>query len=218
MIGIVLAGGKASRFGGGDKGRHLVGGRSILDRVVAVMSNQCDGLIINANGDPSRFAALTAPIVADATPDQPGPLAGVLAGLDHVALYHPDADFAVTVPTDTPFLPSDLVGRLQDTQAADQAMIICARSGGRVHYVAALWAVALRHDLRRALRNDERRVLAFVERQPFRYGRMACDTLRSVLQRQRAGRPRGGGTDRGNDRLIINDIALSPWGDRRGRA
>ena len=151
MIGILLAGGRADRLGGGDKGRHVVGTRPILDRVVATMRAQCDGLVLNINGDPARFAYLGLPMVADAIPGQPGPLAGVLAGLDHVAAHHPGLCFAVSVPIDTPFLPVDLVARLQDVRVADFASIVCARSGGRPHYVAALWAVDLRHDLRRTL-------------------------------------------------------------------
>ena len=101
--------------------------------------------------------------------EQPGPLAGVLAGLDHVAAHHPDARFAVTVPTDAPFLPGDLVARLVARRSSDPSkVIVCAMSGGRPHYVTALWAVELRHDLRRALlERDERRVLAFYARHPF---------------------------------------------------
>ncbi len=170
MIGIVLAGGKASRLGGGDKGCHAVGGRSILERVVAAMRVQCDGLVLNANGDATRFASLGVPVVADAEPDQPGPLAGILASLDHIAIHHPRVRFAVSVPTDTPFLPADLVARLQDMRAAESAAIVCARSGGRAHYVAALWSVDLRHDLRRAVGVDGlTRVRDFIDRHPFAY-------------------------------------------------
>lgn len=175
MIGILLAGGLATRLGGGDKGGHVIGGRSLIDRVVTVMRKQCEGLIVNANGDPARFAALGLPVVADAAADAPtgpqlGPLAGVLAGLDHVAATHPGVAFAVTVPTDTPFLPIDLVTRLQDARAEDRASIVCARSSGRPHYVVALWAVVLRHDLRRAMASEDlRKVHAFIERHAFAY-------------------------------------------------
>lgn len=167
MIGILLAGGRARRLGGGDKGFRLVGGCSILERVVASMRSQCDRVVVNANGDPARFAALGLSIVADASSDQPGPLAGVLAGLDYVADHHPGMRFAVTVPADTPFLPMDLVARLEDRRVEDRAMIVCAGSGGRPHWTIALWTVELRHDLRRALSDNEPRVSAFYERHPF---------------------------------------------------
>ncbi len=165
MIGIVLAGGSASRIGGGDKGDRLVGGRTILERVATTLRGQCAQLVINASGDAARFASYGAPVVADDVPGRPGPLAGVLAGLDWVARERPGDPFAVTVPTDAPFLPDDLVARLGGVQAATCAPIVCARSGGRPHHVAALWSVSLRHDLRHALSVDDvRQVRRFVER------------------------------------------------------
>ncbi len=170
MIGIVLAGGLATRMGGGDKGLVLVGGVPILERVIATMRPQCDALVINANGDAGRFARYGLPVVPD-DPAVPagtlGPLAGVLAGLDWVAAHHPEAVRAVTVPTDTPFLPADLVARLAAALEAHRAPLACASSGGRVHGVVALWSVALRHDLRRALDEGLRKVGLFAERQGY---------------------------------------------------
>ncbi len=112
-FGILLAGGRASRMGGGDKGLRRIGGATILARVIATMAHQCAGLVLNANGDPARFAAYGLPVIADSLAGFQGPLAGVLAGLDWVAANRPDLAFAVSAPTDTPFLPSDLVARLQ---------------------------------------------------------------------------------------------------------
>ncbi len=165
MIGIVLAGGAASRIGGGDKGDRLVAGRTILDHVVTTLRAQCADIVINASGDAARFAPYGATVVADDLPGRPGPLAGVLAGLDWVARERPDTPFAITVPTDAPFLPGDLVARLDEARAATGAPIACARSGGRAHHVVALWSVSLRRDLRHALNvEDVRRVARFVER------------------------------------------------------
>ncbi len=170
MIGIILAGGLASRMGGGDKGRLAVGGMTILDRVVASLRLQCDGLVLNANGDPERVANHGLPVVADDLADHPGPLAGILAGLDWVASHHPKCLFAVTAPTDVPFLPMDFVARLQDVRIEDRAMIVCARSGGARHPVAALWSVALRHDLRKALVEEKiSKVGVFLARHPVAY-------------------------------------------------
>ena len=86
---MLLAGGLARRMGGGDKPMRQIGGRTILDRVIARLTPQCDGLILNANGDPARFAALAAG-VADGVADFPGPLAGILAALDWAAANRPD--------------------------------------------------------------------------------------------------------------------------------
>jgi molybdopterin-guanine dinucleotide biosynthesis protein A len=149
-FGILLAGGLARRMGGGDKGLRPVAGISILARVVAVVRPQCVGLVLNANGDSSRFDDLGLPVVADELPGFQGPLAGILAGLDWIAVHRPEVARAVSVPTDTPFLPGDLVPRL--TSAIEQgAEIATACSGGRDHPVVTLWPIEVRHALRHAL-------------------------------------------------------------------
>ena len=164
MIGIILAGGLSSRLGGGDKGLRAVGGRLILDRVIAAVEPQCEEIVINANGDVERFATLGRPIVADSVSGFPGPLAGILAGLDWVAARHPQRNAALTVPSDTPFLPADLVTRLEDAMSGQRASIVYARSAGSPHVVAALWAVGLRHDLRDALNQGQvRQVRRFID-------------------------------------------------------
>lgn len=151
IIGVLLAGGLARRMGGGDKPMQTVGGESMLARVVARLSPQCDGLILNANGDPARFADLDLPVVADAVAGFPGPLAGVLAGLDWVALNRPDARWMLSAAADCPFLPRNLVRRLDDSRRAQDTPLAVAASGGQNHHVIALWSVALREPLREAV-------------------------------------------------------------------
>jgi len=150
-LGLILAGGLARRMGGGDKARLAVGGVSILDRVLARMRPQCSGIVINANGDPARFADTALPVVADDVPDFAGPLAGILAGLDWAAANRPDIAWVASVPGDCPFLPTDLVARLHAARAAEDKPLACARSGEWRHPVVGLWPAALRGDLRRAL-------------------------------------------------------------------
>jgi molybdopterin-guanine dinucleotide biosynthesis protein A len=163
--GILLAGGLARRMGGGDKGLRIIGGVPVLARVIATMQPQCVGLVLNANGDPTRFAAFGLPIVADDVPGFKGPLAGILAGLDWIAANHPDVATAVSVPTDTPFLPDNLVERLQAARAEESAQIAVAASGGRTHPVITLWPVAIRHELRYALvEEDLRKMGGFTRR------------------------------------------------------
>ena len=167
MIGIVLAGGLARRMGGEEKAFLRVGGLAIIERVLAALRTQCKDVVINANGDPARFAGLGCRVVADTVPDRPGPLAGLLAGLDHVATHHPGSAFALTVPGDTPFLPFDLVARLEDRRLEDRAAIVRARSGDNDHGVVALWSVTLRQDLRHVLTQEGlRKVGAFAARHP----------------------------------------------------
>jgi len=148
-VGTILAGGLARRLGGGDKAMRMVGGQTVLARLIGRLAPQVTRLILNANEDAARFAEYGLPVVGDDLPDRPGPLAGVLAGLDWAARFAPDVRWVVTVPGDAPFLPEDLVARLR--AARGKATLACAASGGRVHPVVTLWPVALRHDLRRAL-------------------------------------------------------------------
>lgn len=152
-LGVVLAGGLARRMGGGDKPRIRIGGTTMLDRVLARLRPQCSHLILNAN-DPARFAATGLTIVADSVPDYAGPLAGVLAGLDWAANQAPEIEWIVSVPSDCPFLPRDLVARLHQARVAAGASLACAASGQRRHPVIALWPVALREALRRALTDE----------------------------------------------------------------
>jgi molybdenum cofactor guanylyltransferase len=148
---VVLAGGLARRMGGGDKPLREIDGQPILARVIARLAPQCERLVLSANGDPLRFAAFGLPVVADAVKDHPGPLAGVLAGLDWAAAHRPDAQWILSAPGDCPFLPRDLVVRLRQALLDQGAELAVAASRGRSHPVIGLWKVALRDALREAL-------------------------------------------------------------------
>src|SRR5579884_1625374 len=128
-LGLVLAGGLARRMGGGDKARIPINGITILDRVLATLSGQCARIVINANGDPARFADTGLPVVPDNVSGHPGPLAGVLAGLDWLAEQKLGIDWMVSVPGDCPFLPDDLVERLHTARRTEGVPLACARSG-----------------------------------------------------------------------------------------
>jgi molybdopterin-guanine dinucleotide biosynthesis protein A len=149
--GVLLAGGLARRMGGGDKPMRTIGGRSILERVIARLAPQCDGLILNANGDPARFASFGLPVVPDSVADFPGPLAGILAALDWAAANRPDVSLVMSAAADCPFLPRDLVARLHQALVAENAQLAVAASDGQSHPVIGLWSVALRDELRHSL-------------------------------------------------------------------
>ena len=151
LPGIILAGGLARRMGGGDKPMRTIAGKTILDRVIARLEPQCDGLILNANGDPARFAGFHLPVIADGVADFPGPLAGILAGLDWMAANRPDVKWMLSAAGDCPFLPRDLVARLERARAEKSAELAVAASGNQTHPVIGLWSVALRDQLRHAL-------------------------------------------------------------------
>src|ERR1700722_20296677 len=149
--GVIVAGGVARRVGGGDKPLREIGGRSILTRVIARLAPQCECLALSANGDPLRFASFGLPVVADGIEHYPGPLAGILAGLDWAAAHRPNAQWIPSAPGDCPFLPRDLVVRMREAVSAQGAVLAVAASQGRSHPVSGLWKVALRDALREAL-------------------------------------------------------------------
>ena len=151
VLGLLLAGGQSRRMGGGDKALRLLGGVSLLDRVIARFRPQVGTMVINANGDPARFAGFGLPVVADSVPDFAGPLAGVLTGLDWAAAHQSGWEFVASVATDAPFLPHDLVARLVQGVREAGADLACAASGGRAHPVFGLWPMRLREDLRHAV-------------------------------------------------------------------
>lgn len=153
-LGLVLAGGLARRMGGGDKTLMRIGGQTILQRVRDRLRLQTAEIVLNANGDPARFDFAGLKVIPDTLPDHPGPLAGILAGLEWAAAQRPDIAYLASVPGDCPFIPRDLVARLHAARIANDTPLACARSGEWRHPVAALWPVALRDDLRHALMQD----------------------------------------------------------------
>ncbi len=156
-LGLVLAGGLARRMGGGDKPLTRVGGATILSRVLERLKPQCTHVVLNANGDPARFADTGLLVIPDDVPDFAGPLAGILAGLDWAAAHAPEIAYVASVPGDCPFLPRDLIARLHQARAASGQPLACARSGEWRHPVVGVWPVALRADLRHALTKEDLR-------------------------------------------------------------
>ena len=174
-LGVILAGGQATRMGGGDKTLLELGSRPILAHVIDRLAPQVAGLALNANGDPARFARFDLPVLPDGIPGFAGPLAGVLAGLDWAAAR--GADRIVTVAGDTPFFPRDLVRRLQETATGMTHPLVLAatpadpdmqtksksRSGLIRHPTFGLWPVTLRDDLRDALAGGLRKVVLWTQ-------------------------------------------------------
>ena len=165
LLGVVLAGGKASRMGGGDKSLLPLAGRRIIDHVLERLQLQVSDLALNANGDPARFTEFGLPVVADSVSEFPGPLAGVLAGLDWAA--EQGADHILTVAADTPFFPMDLRSRLEQARVLQAKPIALAATQGSGklyrHPTFGLWPVSLRDDLRQALATGMRKVVLWTD-------------------------------------------------------
>ena len=161
-LGVILAGGQATRMGGGDKGLLPLGNGTILSHVIARLEPQVGGLALNANGDPARFAHLNLPVVADSIDGFAGPLSGVLAGLDWAATQ--EATHIVTAAADTPFFPCDLVPQLLQAAEATETGIALARTADGRHPTFGLWPTALRDDLRQALQDGLRKVVLWTDK------------------------------------------------------
>ncbi|MEM7302222.1 MAG: molybdenum cofactor guanylyltransferase MobA [Pseudomonadota bacterium] len=166
VVGVVLAGGQARRMGGGDKSLLEINGVPLISRSIERLGQSLDQVIINANGDPDRFAAQNRPVAADSADGIEafaGPLAGVLAGMEWAIANVPNARFVLTAAADTPFFPANLPQKLL-ARSSDNDSIVMAKSNGRIHPVFGLWPVALAGALRAFLiAGDTRKVLAFVD-------------------------------------------------------
>ena len=171
VVAVVLAGGLARRMGGGDKPLRALAGRPMLDHVLAALRGQIGRVALSANGDAARFAAYGVPVLADPLPDHPGPLAGILAGLDWAA--EEGAAWLVSAPGDCPFLPADYVARLR----AAAAPLACAETDGQTHPPCGIWPVALRHELRDALLTGERKIDRWTARHGIRHVAWGTDPI-----------------------------------------
>ena len=203
---LILAGGTARRMGGGDKPLLTLGGKTIIQRIIDTLGPNPPPIAISANGDPARFQVFGLPVLDDGPFADHGPLAGVLAGLTWAA--ERGAESLLTVPGDTPFVPSNLAAALTPAPS-------CARSGGRLHHLVALWPVGCRADLRAFLEKPGSRQVSrfstWISTRPVDFAIDVCDPFLNVntpeeLDRARdlaeriaqMDRPNGSGT--GEDR------------------
>lgn len=178
IVGVILAGGLARRMGGGDKSMLQLGGRRILDYVIESAQNQLDTVIINANGDPDRFAKFNLPVQADIVPGFAGPLAGVVSAMAWVTQNQPNATHIITLAADTPFFPADYVTRMLELMQLKDQRLACASYQGRTQPVFGLWPVDLFDDLYKALVEDDiRKVDRFTA--PYGVADVAFDELTS---------------------------------------
>lgn len=179
-LGVILAGGLATRMGGGDKGLLPLGDATLLSHVIDRLAPQVAGLALNANGDPGRFENLGLPVLADSIEGFAGPLAGVLAGMDWAAAQ--GADTIVTAAADTPFFPADLVPQLLLAGTGMVHPLVLAatpdeKRGHVRHPTFGLWPVALRDDLRASLQAGLRKVIVWTDKHHGREALFPVDGL-----------------------------------------
>lgn len=165
VAGVLLAGGKSRRMGGVEKALMRVGDRTLIARAAQRLSPQVSHLIVNANGDPARFAGLSLEVVPDETQERLGPLAGILTALDWFAAHTPAVTSMVSLPADTPFVPANLVARLQDAlNEGPRARVAVAQSRERRHPTVALWNLETAADIRASLDRGDRKAEAMIDR------------------------------------------------------
>lgn len=155
VLGAILAGGQSRRMGGIEKALQELAGRTLLEHVMSRARPQVTDLVLNANGDPDRFAAYRLVVLPDVVDGFAGPLAGILTVLEWAMEHRPDLRWVATFPADAPFVPTDYVARLMAALQREGAELACAASGGRSHPVCGLWDVGLAGDLRDALIEED---------------------------------------------------------------
>lgn len=170
ILGVILAGGAGRRMFAaqgrdsgserGDKGLIDLNGRPMLSHVIERLAPQVSEIILNANGDPSRFADFGLPIIADHDDSRAGPLAGFAAAMAWAKQNRPDIRAILTVSVDTPFLPLDLAMRLSHASENGPAI---ATSDGQRHPTIGLWPLTLKKVLLDALASGQRRVENFAQ-------------------------------------------------------
>lgn len=180
VTGVLLAGGRSARMGGSEKALIEIAGKPMLAHVIARFGPQVSRIVLNANGDPARFAQARLPVVADAVDGYAGPLAGLHAGLAWTLSETPQARFVASAPVDTPFLPGDLVARLLAALQRDRTTCAIASSGGRRHPVVGVWDVALIDRIADALGQNVRAMHQFAETQRAAVVEFACVEIGGV--------------------------------------
>lgn len=164
LLGVILAGGLSRRMEGPEKSLLEMNGKTLVGRVAEKLKQQTPQIILNANGDPSRFSNLGLEVQQDTVEGFAGPLAGVLAGM-RWAQKNSNVSHIITAAADTPFFPKSYVKEMRDTARQDNAEIALASSNGRRHPVFGLWPVKLADELQHFLVVEEnRKVMLFVER------------------------------------------------------
>ncbi len=141
ILGVILAGGRSRRFGGGDKALADLNGQSVLSRVIDRFRPQVGRLVLNVNGDTARFADFRIETISDQESPELGPLSGLLAAMDYAAEHTPGMTVIATVSADAPFVPDDLVARLD---AVRNGGVAIAESAGRRHPTIGLWPISAR--------------------------------------------------------------------------
>ena len=158
---VILAGGLSRRMNNKNKALIKLKNKPLISYVLSIITKQSDYIVINSNRNSEEFEKFGFDVVKDSISNFPGPLAGVLSGMDWLNEKHPECKWIFTCPTDAPFLPNDIIKKLYDICSKKNKLISVAQSNGRVHPVFALWHMSLREKLRNSINSGVRKVDKF---------------------------------------------------------
>lgn len=158
---LLLAGGLSRRFGGGIKTFAKINGVTIFEKIIGGLKKQGVNIIINANSNHKIFSNSKLPIIADVKKNFQGPLAGIYTSMVWVKEKKLDIEWILSVPSDTPFLPNNLldvfVSKINKTKK-----ILIARSNNKIHPVIGIWNINLLKNLEQELKSDNRKIMEWV--------------------------------------------------------
>ncbi len=163
----ILAGGQSKRFGGGYKTFTNIKGTTILNQIIKKLNNFSEDIIINAN-NLDEFKDLDYPIVQDYFKGFLGPLAGIHSSILWTKNNHISKDWVFTVPSDTPFLPNNLLDEFLRAYSSDKDIFI-ARSNKRHHPVIAMWNISLLESLENELKSKNSKIMLWVNKHKFKF-------------------------------------------------
>jgi len=166
VAGVILAGGKSTRMGGGDKALKQLGNKALLCTVIERLQPQVSALVLNSNNNPKHYSDFGIPIIADIVSGQLGPLAGVLSGMQWAQKQ--GCKWIATVAADTPYFPENLVAELLKVQEQSKSEIVLASTQNlsgqlKTHPTFGIWSVELKENLQNNLQNGVRKIVLWTQ-------------------------------------------------------
>ena len=168
IIFVILAGGRSSRFGGGFKTLSCIKNKSILNIIIEKLKKNKVEILININENHEQFNKTKLPIVIDKKKGFLGPLAGIHASIDKCIQDYPNKEWVFTVPSDTPFLPENILEVFCNKIDSNNEILI-ARSNNKIHPVVSMWNVKLLNSLEKELNKNNRKIMTWVEKHNFTF-------------------------------------------------
>ena len=168
IIFVILAGGRSKRFGGGFKTFSLIKNKSILDIIIDKLKKNKIEILINVKKNNEKFDRTKLPIIADKKKGFLGPLAGIHASIDKCIKDYPNKEWILTVPSDTPFLPENIL-EIFCKKIETNTEILIARSNNRIHPVVSMWNVKLLKSLEKELNKNNRKIMSWVEKHNYTF-------------------------------------------------